>query len=459
MISNMKKVKVATAIFGIVTAMSITVNASEPAVLKTVKDAYNVKTNGFYINADNYVYNNNLYVPLRDLCESLGAEVLWDDETRTVTVNSGVNKTDKYKGEYEENRLLTQNIADISVYPNTITLKLNGNDTETDNFILDGKTYVPFEIVSRLSEHYFVDNSSKSVKLYNEIFNSNNDYAYINGEKLSKDDLFDIVDFVYSGNISNALKDGFVSLDNYFTQSYSVIQTAESLNIDISEKTIEEFMKNSDITKIVSEKAKDYTDTAKKSIMKYFYAYNSLYNADLTSAFNPTEEELKDYYKTIKYSSNLTIKAQHILIEKGDNNEGLEKINELLKKAKEKDCDFTTLMLENSQDPGSQNQPGGYIFTEGEMVEEFYENALNTPVGEISDVFETSYGYHIVKKIAQWDNGIPFEEIKNDVISSYNSQKLDSVFLKGIADSDVYFNTKTVYNDVLKMLSADEEKQ
>lgn len=455
----MKKFKTALAVLSVVTAMSISVNASEPTILKAVKNAYNVKINGFYLTSGNYLYESKLYVPVRDLCESLGAEVLWDDVAKTVTVKAGENQTDRYKGEYNGDSLTVQDISDITVYPDAITLKLNGSDIQTDNFILDGKTYVPVDVVSTLSEHYFVDNSSKSVKLYNEIFNTKSDYAYINGEEVSKDDLFDIADFVYGGDISNGLKDSFSSLDNYFTQSHSVIKTAQTLGIDLSDRTIEEFMKNTDITKVASENAKDYTDTAKKNIMKYFYAYNSLYTADLTSAFNPTEEELKDYYKTIKYSSNLTIKAQHILIEKGENNEGLEKIEGLLEKAREEDCDFTALMLENSQDPGSQNQPEGYIFTEGEMVEEFYENALNTPVGEISDVFETSYGYHIVKKIAQWDNGIPLEEIKETVVNSYNSQRLNDAFLQGLTESDVYFNTKTVCNDALKMLSADEEKQ
>lgn len=454
----MKKIRTATVVLCVATAMSIGVNASEPTILKTVKNAYNVKTNGFYLNSNNYLYDSKLYVPLRDLCESLGAEVLWDDATRTVTVKAGETPTEKYKGEYNAESLTTQAISDITVYPNTINLNFNGNDTEADNFILDGKTYVPVEIVSELSEHYFVDNSSKSVKLYNEIFNGEKAYAYINGEKLTKEDLFDIADFVYSGNVSNGLRDNFASLDTYFIQSFSVIKTAQKLGIDVSDGKIEEFTKNTDITKIASENAKDYTKTAQENIMKYYYAYNSLYSTDLNGVFNPTEEELREYYKTIKYSSALTIKAQHILIAKGENNEGLEKITELLEKAKEEDCDFTELMLENSQDPGSQNQPEGYIFTEGEMVEEFYENALNTPVGEISDVFETSYGYHIVKKIAQWDNGIPFEEIKDNVASSYNSQKLNDIFLGGLTEADVYFNTKTVYGDALEMLTDNEEK-
>lgn len=60
--------------------------------------------------------------------------------------------------------------------------------------------------------------------------------------------------------------------------------------------------------------------------------------------------------------------------------------------------DFDTLVSENSEDPGSLTNPGGYTFTDGEMVEEFQNCVDSLKAGEIGFV-ESSYGYHIVKRL------------------------------------------------------------
>lgn len=436
--------------------MSMSVNAYEPVKFVTAENPYNIKANGVYLTSQNYIYNNNLYIPIRDVCESLGAEVSWDAQTRTVTVKEGTASSEQYNGTYIQERFAQQNLVDIEAYPDSVILNINGQQIDGDNFIFNGKTFITVDTLTKITSHLFVDNNTRTLRVYSPSFAQEDCYVLADGEKLSEEDFFDIADFVYQGNLENALMDNFASIDNYFIQSSAIIKVAEDLGIDMSEKAISEFMKNTDITAVASKKATDYTDIAKENIMTYYYAYVSLGGKDLEALFNPTDEELSEYYKNIKYSSALTIKAQHILIEKGENNEGLEKINELLKKAKEKDADFTKLMLENSQDPGSQSQPDGYIFTDGEMVEEFYEAALKTPVGEISDVFETSYGYHIVKKIAQWDDGMPMEEMKDELLKAYNSQKLDEEFFDKLIAADVYFDTQKATDKLLSEASIKE---
>lgn len=109
----------------------------------------------------------------------------------------------------------------------------------------------------------------------------------------------------------------------------------------------------------------------------------------------------KEFYKEY-------VKAKHILIKKtNDDGEDVSadaytKI-ENIKKQLDEGADFDTLMNENSEDPGLQSAPEGYVFTKGEMVQEFEDAAFKLEPGQISDIVESSYGYHILKKVELTD--------------------------------------------------------
>lgn len=62
-------------------------------------------------------------------------------------------------------------------------------------------------------------------------------------------------------------------------------------------------------------------------------------------------------------------------------------------------ADFDALMNELSEDPGLATSPDGYEFGRGEMVEPFENAAFALPVGGVSELVETNYGYHIIKRI------------------------------------------------------------
>lgn len=74
------------------------------------------------------------------------------------------------------------------------------------------------------------------------------------------------------------------------------------------------------------------------------------------------------------------------------------KAEEILKLAKEEDSDFEELILKYSE--GEKNT---YSFGKGEMEEVFEEEVFNLETGEISDVVETSDGYHIIKCISTFN--------------------------------------------------------
>jgi len=106
--------------------------------------------------------------------------------------------------------------------------------------------------------------------------------------------------------------------------------------------------------------------------------------------------------------SNNYLKAQHILLLTTDESGAplgedekakvKEQIESILKRAKSGE-NFTNLANEFSKDPGQQTSPEGYVFTDGEMVLEFEQATKALKPNEISDIVETSYGYHIIKRL------------------------------------------------------------
>ena len=72
--------------------------------------------------------------------------------------------------------------------------------------------------------------------------------------------------------------------------------------------------------------------------------------------------------------------------------------DEITKRARDGE-DFYSLVEAYGEDPGMYNNPEGYLFTYGAMVPEFEEASFKLKVGEISDPVETTYGYHIIKKL------------------------------------------------------------
>ncbi len=103
------------------------------------------------------------------------------------------------------------------------------------------------------------------------------------------------------------------------------------------------------------------------------------------------------------------IKAKHILISTVDNTTGAALSEEEVAAAKAQaddlyqqikgGADFDELMNTYSSDPGLQSAPDGYEFGKGQMVPEFEKASYALEIGEVSEPVETSYGYHIIKRV------------------------------------------------------------
>ena len=186
------------------------------------------------------------------------------------------------------------------------------------------------------------------------------------------------------------------------------------------------------------------------------FPVESVVSADTVTAADAKEflakpegqAKVKDYFTSHKaeFSTPERAKVRHILIRAaaGDadaEKKGLEKANEIEKRAKKED--FGKLAAQVSEDPGSKSK-GGVIdyFGRGQMVPEFENYAFKAPLNEISEPIKTQYGYHIIqvldRKPAQ-DRTIEAatDEIAKKLIAQDRSQKavvaLEDALKKGDA--------------------------
>lgn len=145
----------------------------------------------------------------------------------------------------------------------------------------------------------------------------------------------------------------------------------------------------------------------------------------VASDFEITEEELYKEYEKPKTAS-----VRHILFSTQNKSEPekaeiKEKAQQVLEKARS-GADFAKLARQYSDDTGSAEK-GGLIegFSRGQMVKPFEEVAFNTQVGEISDLVETRFGYHIIKVVDRQKEEKPFDEVKDSILSHLKSKYAD----------------------------------
>lgn len=143
-----------------------------------------------------------------------------------------------------------------------------------------------------------------------------------------------------------------------------------------------------------------------------------------------TDEEIQQAYN--QYAGREIATVRHILLMTQGKNETEKKqirakMKQILDRAK-KGEDFAELARELTEDPGSKDNGGLYEdFTRGVMVKPFEDAAFSVSIGEISDIIETRYGYHILKVIAR-NNFKSLEEYKPELIEQIKTKKKPQAF-------------------------------
>lgn len=137
----------------------------------------------------------------------------------------------------------------------------------------------------------------------------------------------------------------------------------------------------------------------------------------------PRLEDIEAYARSTynanqdKYAEPEQVRASHILIRTGEAN-AKEKLQEILQQIKG-GADFAELARTRSQDPGSATKGGDLgFFARGRMIKPFEDVVFAmTKPGEVSEVFESPFGYHVIKLTERKPAGVKmFAEVKEQLM-------------------------------------------
>jgi peptidyl-prolyl cis-trans isomerase C len=144
-----------------------------------------------------------------------------------------------------------------------------------------------------------------------------------------------------------------------------------------------------------------------------------------------TDEEIKKFYDDNKaqLGGEPQVKASHILIgvdaaaTAEDKAKAKAKAESILKELKG-GKDFAAAAKADSTCPSKEQGGDLGFFSKGQMVPAFEQAAFAMKPGELSDVVETQFGYHIIKVTEKKDAEVPkFDEIKDKIAAFLKGQK------------------------------------
>ena len=217
-------------------------------------------------------------------------------------------------------------------------------------------------------------------------------------------------------------------IENMLLQ-YGVINSkARELNLALNDEdlaTIDTIMQadavnyyDGDVEQMLSMFAQMYIT---EDVYRYMTASSLLYQKLFSHFMGENGEKVSEEDLVGYATANGVYKAKHILLKTIDDarqpldDETIEQkrgqIEDILKELKalppeELEAKFDELIREVGEDQGSLAYPSGYYFSAGQAVPEFEEAANALEIGQLSDIVESSYGFHILYRPAMNGNDI-----------------------------------------------------
>lgn len=193
-----------------------------------------------------------------------------------------------------------------------------------------------------------------------------------------------------------------------------------------------------------------FTDETFRAEISKNLTIEKLLDEKLATARAVTPEDIEAYYQDNpdQFKVPEQVQASHILIKveaddtpevKAEKRQRLE----ALKKEIDGGADFAELAGANSDCPSKTRGGDLGLFTRERMVKPFADAAFAMEVGQVSDVVETQFGYHLIKLTDRKAEGSrPLDEVRQQVENQLDRQYKEAAFntymesLRGAAEID-----------------------
>lgn len=217
----------------------------------------------------------------------------------------------------------------------------------------------------------------------------------------------------YSTPISDYSKEDiegfFYFTANQRATNYAIYLEAKQNNIEVSKDEI-----NDKLEEIAGNHIEEFKDKMSKSSIKFEFVIEDIVQVMTVEKYKESkiindvkisDDEIKNYYNSNPsiYMINPKVTLRHILFKTEGLND-LEKQEKLLKiqnvlKLARGGKKFEFLAKEYSEDETSRKNGGrlGEFVELGKLPKEFEDVILSTKIGDISDIVESPYGFHILK--------------------------------------------------------------
>jgi len=269
--------------------------------------------------------------------------------------------------------------------------------------------------------------------------------AIVNGKKIPQQTLDQKLDLIKkraasSGQQLDAQRLASIKKDmvNNIVEKELLYQKSQELGMEVDPGTIDSQMEQFKQQFPDEEQYKQqlsalgYTEDLLRSEIETNMAIQKLIEEEIASDIEITDEDLKAYYENNpeQFETSEQVKARHILIktdEEADESEkqaARKKIKELEERI-EGGEKFSKVAKEESECPSSERGGDLGYFSKGQMVKPFEEAAFSLAVGDVSDIVETRFGYHLIKAEDKKEaSKKTFDEVKDQIRQQLEQQKV-----------------------------------